>query len=316
MAKATVGGDAVPAPDGLKPRVSAPFETEYCDGTDCFYDYTMRPYPPRGPTAGKPRSSNLLYQLLSQSRQQEKWLEIIGAIRRALGVDRTVWGVKLADGKLMVELYFYLRALSSSPRHREASERIARPITVEQVLAALEGRLRVTPTCPAHAPRIMISLDVDDEVLSRGTVDLLHVYMNSGISYDVRIDAVEHVNHYTFFEMSETDRLRALVEHLSNGLIHGSACGVEIQKVLIPELYACRTICLAAKRGADAIYFAGIDTDRLLWFLENHGWPRPTLAFVENNREAFRHLSWDVGLDFIARDGEIEWRKTGVYGTF
>ncbi len=304
------------APAGPEPLLPAPFATEYCDENDTFYDYTMRPYAPRCPPAGKLASVNLLYQLLGRSRQRQRWVELIAGIRQALGRNRTVWGVKLVQGELVAELYFYFRALASSSRHREPPERIAAPITVEQVLRGLDGLLRVVPESPAHAPRIMLSLDIDDEVLSRGRVDLLHVYMNSGVSYDVRIDGIEHANHYTFFEMNEPDRLRALVEHLSNGLIHGSACGVDIQKVLAPNLYACRTICLAAKRNSDAIYFAGIDTERLLWFLENNRWPEPVLSFVERNREAFGHLSWDVGLDFAAPEGKIEWQKTGLYGTF
>ena len=72
---------------------------------------------------------------------------------------------------------------------------------------------------------------------------------------------------------------------------------------------------LAAKRSADGIYFAGIDTAQLQWFLERFGWPEPTRVFVADHADDFAHVRWDVGLDYVATSGGLRWVKSGLYGT-
>jgi hypothetical protein len=293
----------------------APFPVETCDAREPLYDYTLRPYPAAAERAGRLRSTMLLYQLLGGSARKKAWQQLIYDLRRRLGVHRTIWGVKLIEGRLSVELYFYFRTLSAARTHRESPDEIPTPITFAEVAAALAPTLRIVPAFPAHVPAIMVSVDVNDEVLARGTVEELHVYLQSGLSWDVRTEGIEHANHYTFFEMSEVDRLRALIEHQANGLIHASACGVEIQKLLLPRLYNCRTLCLAAKRKADGIYFAGIDTQQLQWFMERFAWPAETGAFLATRADDFAHLRWDVGLDLVAAEEGFRWVKAGVYGT-
>jgi len=291
-----------------------PFPVEIGGEREVLYDYTMRPYSTtRG---GKLRSTVLLYRLLAESRQKEKWRQLISAVRRTLGANRTVWGMKLIDGRLSAELYFYFRALSAARAHREPPARIPEPITFSQVVSALAPVLRIKPSYPSQIPAIMVSVDVNDEVLARGEIDELHVYMQSGLSWDVRSDGIEHANHYSFFELQEMDRLRALIEHQANGLFHASACGVDIQKLFLPRLYNCRTICLAAKRRADGIYFAGVDTGQLCWFLEHFTWPESARAFVTAHADDLAHLRWDIGLDFVVTDSGLTWVKSGVYGTF
>jgi hypothetical protein len=193
---------------------------------------------------------------------------------------------------------------------------IPAPITYRQVARALSPTLRIAHPPPPHAPWIMFSLDVGDEALARRRADVLHLYLLSGFSFDIDGAGARHANHYKFFETSELDRLRELLGHLSNGMLHGSACGFDFQRVLPPELVACRTICLAIKPLSDAVYFAGVTTAQLLWFLRTHGWPERTAAFVEQRADDFAHLRWDVGLDFTSRDGKIVWTKTGLYGTY
>ena len=293
-----------------------PFPVETCGAQEPLYDYTLRPYPAGADPVGRLRSTTLLYQLLAGSGQKESWQRLIAGLRAGLGLHRTIWGVKLIDGRLSAELYFYFRTLSAARAHREPAEAIPEPITFAQVADALAPALRIRPTYPAHAPAIMVSVDVTDEVLARGEVEELHVYMQSGLSWDVRADQIEHANHYTFFELAELDRLRALIEHQANGLLHASACGVDIAKLLLPQLYSCRTLCLAAKRKADGIYFAGIDTDQLRWFTERFGWPVSTRTFLATHTDDLAHIRWDVGLDFVATDAGFRWVKSGVYGTF
>ena len=293
-----------------------PFAVETCGRGEGLFDYTLRPYVPGADPLGRLRSTVLLYQLLAASEQKPAWRALIAGLRERLGLHRTIWGAKLVDGRLGVELYFYFRSLSSARAHREAAETIPEPITFAQISDALAPTLRIAPTHPAHAPAIMVSVDVNDDVLARGEIDELHVYLQSGLSWNVRVDGTEHANHYAFFELAETDRLRALIEHQANGLLHASACGVNLAQLLLPPLFDCRTLCLAAKRSADGIYFAGIDTAQLRWFVERFGWPESTRTFLTEHGDGFAHVRWDVGLDFVATAAGPRWVKSGLYGTF
>ena len=322
---------AAPTPDAANDRAATsmatslaeqvkPFPVEISAAQEPLYDYTMRPYPAAVDPAGRLRSTMLLYQLLEGSRQKQAWMRLIAGLREKLGVHRTGWGVKRVDGRFGAELYFYFRTLSSASPRDGGAETIPEPITFAQVADALAPTLKIRPTYPAHAPAIMVSVDVNDEILARGEIEQLQVYLRSGLSWEVRADRIEHANHYTFFELAEMDRLRALIEHQANGLLHASACGVDIAQLLLPRLYNCRTLCLAAKRQTEGIYFAGIDTDQLRWFMQHFDWPQSTQAFLAARADGFLHVRWDVGLDFVATaagagGANLRWVKGGVYGT-
>jgi hypothetical protein len=282
---------------------------------DILFDYTLRPYLPAAPTAGRLRSVNLLNLFLGEGPARAKWDELIRGIRGALGVDRTVWGVKLDGDRVLFELYFYFRSLTSASTAPELRSAIPRAICAEDVRRALAPLLRLDVMPPPHVPALMMSVDVDEATLDAGATRLAHLYLQSGLAYDLSPDGLRHTNHYTFFELGEPARLQALVGHLSNGMAHGSVAGGALQRVLIPQLYACRTICLAVKPLADAVYFAGVRTAQLLWFLRAYRWPAAAVAFVERNAADLEHVLWDVGLDFVAEGGDVRVRKTGLYGT-
>ena len=291
-------------------------QDEFHDRNEPLFDYTMRPYSTGTSTEGRPRSVNVLYRAIAGSSQEDRWMQLIGGLRAALGVDRTVWGIKFADGRLYFELYFYFRSLTSSSAAPELRSAIPAAITYPQVFAALDPTHTVRVAYPVHAPVLMMSIDVDDVSLDRGWTDVAHLYFMSGMAYDLGAGGMRHTNHYEFFETNEPLRIQAMVGHLINGLAHGSACGPNLQKVLIPELYSCRTVCLAAKQQADAAYFSGVQTQQLLWLIEKQGWPAPIVDYVKANEEAYSHVRWDVGIDFRSENGVLHSTKSGIYGTF
>ncbi|MCG8552299.1 MAG: hypothetical protein MI799_18000 [Desulfobacterales bacterium] len=304
-----------PAGNGPGDPVGA-FTLEYCDKTEVQLDYTMRPYH-SGDASAPPwlRNVNLLYLFLDNSQEKEKWQRLINRIRTELGENRTVWGIKMDGEKIGMELYFYLRSLSAACTPPDRPGDIPPQITWEKIKKALSQSFSIVPDYPVPAPAVMVSVDIDDMVLARGQIDVLHIYTGRGLSYDVTQESIEHVNTYNFFELAEQPRLEELVEHLTNGMMHSAVCGVDIQRVLVPQLYSCRTICLAAKRFTDGIYFSGIKLDQLAWFLKQYDWPGPVCDFVRENAPGLSHLRWDVGLDFTGNNGRIQWKKRGIYGT-
>ncbi len=85
--------------------------------------------------------------------------------------------------------------------------------------------------------------------------------------------------------------------------------------MLIPELFACKRICVAKKRTADGLYFSGIDVDQLLFALRRFAWPSVFTAFVQELAADLDHLYFDVGVDVAQDEGEIRYPKTSIYGT-
>jgi hypothetical protein len=119
---------------------------------DILFDYTLRPYLPASPTAGRMRSVNLLNLFLGEGPARARWDQLIRGIRDALGVDRTVWGVKLDGDRILIELYFYFRSLSSASTSPELRSAIPRAIHVEDVRRALAQTLRLEVMPPPHVP--------------------------------------------------------------------------------------------------------------------------------------------------------------------
>ncbi len=309
--------EAAAADSGFE-AVVEPFEIEKLASRDELRDYTMRPYSTAEAPDEPLESVNLLYALLGASDERGRWRQLITSLRATVGRNRTVWGAKLSQGQLSFELYFYLRALSANPTgHAEPHEVVPRPVPVAKFWDGLAPVLQRPKAAVWKTPAVMFSVDVDDAALACGSPGGVHVYLNSGLSFDLVGDRFEHANYYRFFELQSVDRLRELLAYLHNGLFHASTVGDEIQEVLVPELYACRTICLAAKRSGDGVYFSGLRGPQLEWFLEAHQWPTGVRHFMAAHRDALSPLRWDVGLDFRQGDGgRLQWTKTGLYGTF
>ena len=90
----------------------------------------------------------------------------------------------------------------------------------------------------------------------------------------------------------------------------------QLSKVLIPELYACKKICVSKKRFRDGVYFSGIAVEQLLFFLKRFGYPPGIVDQVARRQEGFEHLLFDVGIDYLTGDdGAISYPKTSFYGT-
>ena len=45
----------------------------------------------------------------------------------------------------------------------------------------------------------LVTIDIDDDILAAGSVDVVHHYLNSGLSHDIYRDRIEHASHYQFF---------------------------------------------------------------------------------------------------------------------
>ncbi len=275
---------------------------------DRHFDYCLESYRPRRPIAGKVRSENLLWQSLLTGDALESLRPPLEAIQQRVGRDLTVWGVKWDGERLWWELYFY------DPQKESPDA------TITAVSEALSPWLRVVPQVPETVPYMMFSFDLWPDTCKAGQVSELNLYLTGerehrGRSYTVRDARFEFQNVYRFLEpKAHIDELLPL---LQSSVFVDYSRPVTLSRVLVPELFACKKVCVAKKRTCDAIYFSGIAIDQLLWFLKRFAYPMPIVDFVTQHQARLEHLFFDVGIDYAMdpTSGEVAFLKSSYYGT-
>jgi hypothetical protein len=275
---------------------------------DAYYNYCWWPYQPLAPTHGKLRPVSLLLHSFAVAGLDRRAFDLVRMIQQAIGRFRTVYGIKLIDGRLAWELYFY------------DYQRRQRQVSITRVLQAIGPLVACEVPVDERLPYFMFSLDLTAEILDAGRLDTVHMYIgnpgsavSSGIAYALAAGATTLENFYFFFN-AERDLQEAAGKVLCSAYIDGTATHVD--EVLWPELRSCHTICIANKRQNDTAYFSGLDVDQLLWFLRRLDYPAPIIRFVQDHHDRLDHLQYDAGFDFDGRAGSPRVIKSGFYGVF
>lgn len=273
---------------------------------DRFFDYCLELYEPRCDVAGKLRGESLLWHSLEVAGLSLAADACFSAIQRAAGRDMTVFGVKWFGGRLSWEMYFY------DPQREDEQ------ITAAALRDSLVGTLELEPLVPDSVRYFMYSFDLDADSLARGKVPEINIYLQfhegqGGHSYAVRRDSCELRNTYRFHRPKP--EIDAILHQVQRSMWVDFRT-VRLADIIMPELFECTKICVAKKRFADAIYYSGITVDQLLWFFRRFEYPEPIAAFVEQRREEFEHLLFDVGIDYLSGpDGRLIYPKTSYYST-
>lgn len=275
--------------------------------SDRYFDYCLQPYRPRRPPAGRLRSENLLWHSLEVAKCRERLAPPLLAMQNALGRDMTVWGVKFDGNKLWWETYVY-DPLKEDPA--------ATATELSKTLAPWIDRF---PRISETIPYMMVSFDWTEQALDTRTIPAINLYLtgtelHEGRSYRITEDKRELDNIYRFLEAKRESPL--VLSLLKSSIFVDYSAGPTLSKVLIPELFACKRICVAKKRTCDAIYYSGIDVDQLLWFLTRFDYPASISNFIRSRHDDFEHLYFDVGIDYsMSSRNEIVFHKTSYYGT-
>jgi hypothetical protein len=282
---------------------------EYTTDQDVFSSYCLYRYEPLVPLENKYRSVNLLYHSFDLFQVNERAFELVQAIRKAIGMSRTVWGAKHSGDRVSWEFYFY-------DYRREERE-----ISISRILEVIKPFIPCEVRANENQPYFMFSIDIDNDLIS-GSRDLetIHMYIgntastfSSGISYSLTSKETTLENFYFFFDPKE---------HM-NDMLNKVFCSAHIDPTLVtvdeivwPELRKCRTICLANKQRNDCIYFSGIDIDQFIFFLRRMNYPGEIISFMERNKSKLDHLQYDVGLDYRMEGKNLVFLKSGYYGVF
>ena len=276
--------------------------------TDRYFDYCLQPYRPRRDTRKKLRAENLLWTALEIAGLREAARPALEALRASLGRDMVVWGTKFDGQRLFFELYIY------DPQKQCPAA------TVSGIRRALAPTLTLTPEVHAAVPYIMVSFDLNQEVFNSRRVPELNLYLtgtdaHAGRSYLVSARGTELMNTYRF--LAPKPDINTVLGLVKSSAFIDYESPRTLGQVLIPQLFACKRICVAKKRTRDGVYYSGIAAEELLWFLRRFGYPAALSDFLARHLDEFDHLYFDVGLDLEQLpDGTIEYPKTSFYGTF
>lgn len=282
---------------------------EYTTDQDHYFSYCWWPYEPVAPVAGKFRPANLLYQSFDLAGIDEHAFEIVRTIQQAIGMFRTVYGIKLVDDRLAWEFYFY------------DYKRQQRDVSISRVLEAIRPYASSPVRANENLEYFMFSIDLDDKLVTGARdLDVVHMYIgnpgstvSSGIAYALTERSTTLENFYFFFDatrdLSEVaDKIRCSA--------HVDAGRIELNRILVPELRTCHTICVANKKTHDTVYFSGINVEQLLFFFELLHYPRSIVEFVTRHKSKLDHLLYDVGFDYTTQGDKLVLLKSGYYGVF
>jgi hypothetical protein len=282
---------------------------EYATGNDRYFNYCLWPYQPVAPTDDKFRGINVLYQSFDFAGMSPRAYELVEAIRDAIGPFQTVFGIKLLGERMGWEFYFY------DYLRRE------RRVSISRVLDAIRPFARCDIVPNENLPYFMFSIDVDDDLANgRRDLDVVHMYVgnpgstvSSGIAYALRPQSSTLENFYFFFD-AKTQLQQAADKVFCSAYVDPAQ--IPADRILLPQLRDCRTICVANKRQNDCIYFSEINVEQLLFFLHRFDYPRPIVDFFETRRASLDHLLYDVGIDYRVEGSQVRALKSGYYNVF
>ncbi|MBK8083177.1 MAG: hypothetical protein IPK28_04670 [Devosia sp.] len=273
---------------------------------DRYADYCQWPYDPPAPVGGKWRQVSLLWLALDAAGADPRLAAACRELRRALGGFRTVYGVKLADGRLSFEFYFY------------DYDRLDRSLSIPRVLSALSPFVRCELPPVERRPYFMFSLDLDDAIVSgRAPLAEIDVYVgnpgstvSSGICYAHRSEGLELKNFYFFFD-ARAERAQIADKVATSAYLDA---GRDLEEILWPELRDCGVVVVANKRNRDGVYFSRIRASQFQHFLYRAGWPAAIAGAFDAELPRFDHLLYDVGIDYAVEDGRVVITKSAFYG--
>lgn len=294
------------SPDAPEREVAAPE----------LYDYCYWPYRSLVPAQDQLCSSNLLFQSFAVAGVPALQ-DVCTAIRRDIGVGRTVFGTKFDGTTLSWEFYFY------------DYERLDRKVSLSRVAASISSLADCKLPINEARPYFMFSLDFDahfDKSRSEGraVIDKANLYfgnpdcsVSSGMSYGLTRQGITFDNLYYFYD-AEKEYEQVLQKLLCSAHLDlGKFCVDDVVwPFMRPRGSDKGCIVIANKRHNDGIYFSRIRLPQLIYFLRRLNYPDAIINYVESHCHELEHLLYDVGMDYRMRNGKVEILKSSFYGMF
>jgi hypothetical protein len=269
-------------------------------------DFCLWPYDPLGVQPNRLKSEALLWAATRLDPLGDHMMAAIAALKAELGPGRTVWGMKLRDGALSFELYFYDYA------------RQQRRVSPERVFRALSPFAVTRMLLPASRPYFMFSFDVTPSGLARRSpIDEISYYVgnpsgdvSSGLCHKLDAHGLHFANLYHFFH---TASHREAIAGKLSASVHLDDALEQMQDLLLPDRLGIVTV-IANKRSGDGLYYSRVRARQMADFLERYRFPAQLRDFARTCVPRLDHLYFDLGLDYAMVDGRPTVTKCAVYG--
>ncbi len=257
----------------------------------------------------KLRPSSLFLLGLREMDDSNRMLRTVRSIQQGVGLHRCVYGIKWHENRWESEIYVY------------DYQRCNRILSVDRFLGASCGALKSSVKVEDSIPYFMFSFDLSPTAITpEGGVSAFNVYVgnpgstvSSGVSYCFEQDARVLKNFYFFFD-AQTQQ---------NSIREKILCSVfgphrinQLAEVLPPVLSDCTTICLSNKPECNTVYFSGITSQQLIYFLKWQDYPDKFITFVTEHNRRLDHLRYDVGIDYRYENNHVLFLRSGIYGVF
>lgn len=271
------------------------YQSEYVSKGEVLFDYVLNKYSPLKrqnilksiiplKDKSKLRICNIFYETLKKSNIDNKFYEFLLQIRKEIGINQTVWGVKNISEKITWELYFY--------RHHQPDK-----IKLKNLINILKSYFEIEQLIiDEELPYIMFSFDIDEKMKIINTHVYFVKFFGSSFqawSYLILPSKREFENHYEFFTSCDYKSLSEKV--LLSPFVNSK---IDISQVLVPELMDCKSICITSKRNENGIYFSGINIEQFLFFLKRYRYPNELIKYIEINKSQLTYILFDVGFNY------------------
>jgi hypothetical protein len=277
-------------------------------------DYILTEYAPRVDPAGRLHPAALLRFALRRESLLDRAWPIAEALRKWLGTDKTVWGLKHGPSGFAVELYFYNFVANAPGRNRASATALAE---------VLRPWLRVEGSVDESLPYFMCSVEISADAIDRRLAPPWRVYLGTGdvnrtqAGFSYRAEAVDRYvteNHYWFYKAADPREIEDAIRRVRASPRAGS--GDREAALAPPWLRECHTICFAVKPRHDGLYFSRIGSEQLVRFLKGHPFGAPYVEVLEAEADGFAAIRWDLGFDFTVASGSgrADVQKLAIHG--
>lgn len=279
-------------------------EFEYTSKEDLYYNFVLFKYIPINSTEGKYTNTNIFYKAIENSSNKQKFLNIILKLRKLLGKNQVVWGIKQINEKLIYELYFY---------------QIYNPklVSIKNIINELKEDFNIFNFEEINnLNSVMFSFDFLENQFK---INKLDIYFNRYIGNNLHTKAfsigenyaTEFKNYYITYNPLELNEIKISILNSPYKITKE-----QLNEILIPELMKCNKIYVGSKRNCNGIYYQGLNIEQFLFFLKKINFNLNIIEFIEKNKDKFNYLLFDVSFDYDIIENKLVILKSGFYGTF
>ena len=272
--------------------------------SDPARDFCQWPYQrPQDPAVGALRQEAILFDILGSDDRFAALSKRLRMIQEVAGRFNTVWGLKGDGRSLSLELYFY--------DYDRQERRLSVDCIADAVPDLIDPKVRIS----GQVPYFMWSIEPD--LACNRPVDSVDLYCNGfggtisgGICFSVNQAGAELKNTYHFFD-ALSDGEAILNALMSNPRFPGLQA---FPAFLRPGLAQEQTYVVAVKRHRDAVYLSRVPVSAALALFDTCAIAEPLRTYLRRFEAELRHHLFDVGVDYVIRNGAVHIEKVALYG--